>query len=299
MGADTIRLDGAAATYLRERFVPAVADFRGAVFPHAHVHNCWEALNLSQAQWVQAMHQAYLAVGVEVLSTNTINANSISLQPRGLAAYEAAINTQAVRIARQAIDAQASNTKVAGAIGPGPYLLSCKPAAQPAMQAAWRQQAKLLIAAGADMLLLETMPDSTNALLATQAVCEAQAQMGSHLPVWLSLSLKKGAAFYAGSDLYACYAQLQNYPLQALGLNCMPPNAHTLDSLKALAAISRFPLLFYPNAGLPNAQGRYALSAKAFRQYMSHAQRHVKLSVVGGCCGTEPDFVAKIPSGNL
>lgn len=280
-----LQLDGALATYLQAKHRLASNSF----------DYCWEQLNISQPEWITAIHIDYLKAGANIISSNTLNANYLSLKRHGLRAQMNTINKAAILLAQQAIEDSGKTAKVAGVIGPGPYQLSKITQAHfiDSMKKAWKAQAKALISAAADYLLLETMADSENALLCTQTIFELIEKQTYKTPVILSLSLNKQGKFYSGSSLKAFCKKIIHYPLQALGLNCMPPNASTLRSLFRLSKLCQFPIIFYPNAGLSTTNGNSNVKADTFKNYLSHIQTHFsgRLYAIGGCCGTTPDYI--------
>src|SRR6202789_1307934 len=127
------------------------------------INRCYDELNLSDPGLILSIHEEYLQAGAEILETNTFGANSFRLARHGLAGKVAEINAAGVRLARQAVEhlkeKQAGEAWVAGSIGP--LGLRLEPLGKTGLdeaRAAFSEQIGALAAAGADMLILETMP---------------------------------------------------------------------------------------------------------------------------------------------
>ena len=121
------------------------------------VNVCYDALNIQQPKLIREVHEAYLAVGAEILETNTFGANPMKLQEFGLAADTEKINAAAAAIAVEAVDGRAS---VAGAIGPlGARLEPFGPTARGEARGFFERQAQGLLAGGVDGFVLETFND--------------------------------------------------------------------------------------------------------------------------------------------
>src|SRR6185312_16099245 len=141
--------DGAMGTVLYSRGVP--------------ISRCYDELNLSDPGMILAVHEDYLQAGAEILETNTFGANRIRLGLHGLAGKVAEINTAGVRIARQAVaqlkEKQGGEAWVGGAVGPlGVPLEPLGWTGLDEARAAFEEQIRALAAAGADMIVIETMP---------------------------------------------------------------------------------------------------------------------------------------------
>src|SRR5487761_1897370 len=140
------------------------------------INRCYDELNLSDPALILSVHEEYLQAGAEVLETNTFGANRFRLARHGLASRVAEINAAGVRIARQAAERlkekQAGDAWVAGSVGPlGVRLEPLGKTGLEEARAAFAEQMRALAEAGADLLIVETMPalnEAREALLAAQ-----------------------------------------------------------------------------------------------------------------------------------
>src|SRR5215469_16338663 len=123
----------------------------------AFINRCFDELNLSAPAMVKETHQEYVKAGAEIIESNTFGANRVRLAAFGLADKLEAINEAGVRLAREAAGDVAF---VAGAIGP--MGVRIEPLGQMSFGEAreiFREQARALVSAGVDLLVLETFYD--------------------------------------------------------------------------------------------------------------------------------------------
>ena len=301
-------LDGGLGS-LVQRHKLGEAEFRGtrfADFPHNQKGN-YELLNLTQPRIIGDIHEQYYAAGADIVTTNTLNATSVSLEEYGMADMAAEINEAAVRLARGAAQKYASSERplfVAASIGNTSKPLSISPDVNsPAfravtfvqMQNAYYEQIAAVVKAGADILLMETMFDTLNIKAALFAAMEHRKNTGTHTPIMLSATIADSSGrMLAGQTLSAFVASVMHAPLMTIGLNCALGAAQLMPYVQELAAQAPFGVSAHPNAGLPNHQGGYdetpAQTAAIVEEYM----RNGWVNIVGGCCGTTPEYIALI-----
>src|SRR5258708_26174843 len=152
-------IDGAMGTQLYERGV---------------LHNIsFDELNVSRPELVTKVHQDYLKAGAQVLESNSFGANALRLEKFGLKPRVRELNRAGVRVAREAAGGQAY---VLGAMGPTGYFLGGSResgAGDPAtVRAVYLEQARALVEAGVDGLLVETMRQTSELRLAVEAAVE-------------------------------------------------------------------------------------------------------------------------------
>lgn len=236
----------------------------------------WSALALDAApDLVAAVHRDYVAAGAAVHTANTFRTKRRSVGPR----WEE-LARRAVRIARGAV----GGGRVAGSIAP---LEDCyRPDLSPgaASREEHRELARVLADAGADVLLCETFPDETEAVVAV----EEAARTG--VETWASLLPMKGPAALRDAAR-ACIAAGARVVL----VNCLPA-ADTLPFVASLADLG-VPFGAYANAGRQeDALGWGAEPEAAARRYEALARTWIDAgaSVVGGCCGTGPAHIARL-----
>lgn len=249
-----------------------------------------ELWNVERAELVTAVHRAYVEAGSEAVHTNSFGGHPVRLAQFGLAARCAELNVAAVRAAR------ASGAGfVIGDLGPtGEYL----PPVGRGDLAAWREgfalQARALSEAGVDALHIETMSDLREALCALEAV-RREAPL---LPVMASQTFeRKPRGFFTvmGQRPAQSLAALRDAGADAVGANCSIASSDMADLALELLADVTLALVLQPNAGQPEALGgelRYAQSPAAFAADL--APLLPRLAAAGGCCGTDPRFIAAL-----
>jgi methionine synthase I (cobalamin-dependent)/5,10-methylenetetrahydrofolate reductase len=263
------------------------------------INRCYDELNLSDPSLILAIHEEYLQAGAEILETNTFGANRFRLARHGLAGKVAEINAAGVRIARQAVnhfkEKQAGAAWVAGAIGPlGVRLEPLGKTGLDEARAAFAEQIFALKTAGADLLIVETMPALNEAREALLAAHEA----APDLPVLTMVTVDDESNCLDGSSPAHAAAVLSEWGADAVGVNCSSGPATVLTAIEAMRAATTLPIAAMPNAGLPRAiEGRNIYLCSP--EYMaSFARKAVDAGaqIVGGCCGTTPNHIRAMRS---
>ena len=253
------------------------------------LNRSFDELNLTQPHLVAEIHQAYVRAGADVLETNTFGANHFKLAPFGLAERLAEINAAGVRIARQAARGQAY---VAGAIGPlGVRVEPWGKTGLDEAEAAFREQAEALEAAGVDLFMLETFGDVAELGAAVRGV-----RAVSGKPVVAQLTTGDDGVTADGAPPEQFTAALEALGADVIGLNCSVGPAAMLETIERMAERTGARLSVQPNAGRPrDVEGRNIYLSSP--EYMaSYARRFVTAGVrlVGGCCGTTPEHIRQI-----
>jgi methionine synthase I (cobalamin-dependent)/5,10-methylenetetrahydrofolate reductase len=242
-------------------------------------------LNLSDPALVRRIHDSYLAAGVELLQTNTFGASPLRLEVHGLGDRTAEINAAGVRVARAAAVAAGRRVFVAGSVAPAVTLQQRRRVAPADREAAVREQVAALVAAGVDVLLLETF-GYLDELVEAAGVAVA---MG--VPVLAQATFAADGRTLGGDTPHDVCAALADLPVAALGTNCTLGPQGVLAVVQELRSHTDLPMSALPNAGLPRrtsgSRFSYDVDAHYFARY---AQLLVAagVSVVGGCCGTTP-----------
>ena len=296
-------LDGGFGTMIQQYGLDE-ADYRGKEFAASEklLRGCNDLLNLTRPETIREIHEKYLQAGSDVITSNTFNANSISLADYGLAAEAYRINRVGAAIAREAADAfTARNPQkprfVGGSMGPTSHTLSMSadvdnPGARAftfeQLSQAYYDQARGLMDGGADLLMLETVFDALNAKAAIFAIETLFAERGMRLPVIVSGTLTSSGRTLAGQTIEAFYTSVAHAEPLAVSLNCSFGAKALLPYLERLAAVSEFRVAVYPNAGLPNVMGGYDETPAMFAADVEEYMRRGLVNLVGGCCGTTP-----------
>jgi methionine synthase I (cobalamin-dependent)/5,10-methylenetetrahydrofolate reductase len=263
------------------------------------INRCYDELNLSDPALILSIHEEYLQSGAEILETNTFGANRFRLARHGLASRTAEINQAGVRLARQAAehlkDKQAGDAWIAGSVGPlGVHLEPLGKTGLEEARAAFAEQIAALAEAGADMLMIETMPalnEAREALLAAKEVAP-------ELPVFAMITVDDDGNCLDGSSPSHAAELLTEWGADVIGCNCSTGPATVLTAIEAMRAVSELPLVAMPNAGMPRAvEGRNIYLCSP--EYMaSFARKAIKAGAqyVGGCCGTTPNHIRAMKS---
>ncbi len=280
--------DGACGTSIQELQLPASA--WGAN------EGCNEFLNLSAPDAITALHASFLDAGAMALETNTFGANAVVLAEYGLTDRVEAINRAAVACARNAIGGR-EGKYVAGSLGPTTKLASLGQITVDRLHAAYAEQARALLAAGVDALIIETCQDLLQVKTALIACEETRAALGLDAPLIVSVTVETTGTMLAGSDIAAVVATLEPLPVFALGLNCATGPAEMASHLRYLSRTWPRRIACMPNAGLPEVAGgrtRYRLAPDEFAARVAAYVAEEGVSVVGGCCGTTPAHIRRL-----
>ncbi len=249
---------------------------------------CPEEANLVAPESVVAVHASYIRAGAELIETNTFGANRRKLAARGLDHELEAINSAAVRLAREARDVSGRDVLIAGSIGPLGELEAFDPAGHSALYA---EQARVLEGRGVDLFMIETFFDVDDLVAAVEAVRGA-----SSLPVVALLTFDDEAEVAGGLDAAAAAGRLAALEVAAAGTN------HGAGPHAALTALHEMrgaglPLAALPNIGLASIVGGRVVYPHSTPEYFGDfAAQAVALGacIVGGCCGTTPAQIEAI-----
>ncbi|MDE7096408.1 MAG: homocysteine S-methyltransferase family protein, partial [Muribaculaceae bacterium] len=262
---------------------------------------------------INEIHKAYLDAGADIISTDTFNANAISMADYGL--HERGelireINHRGATIAREAVtDHMVTNPGnhafVAGSIGPTNKSATMSPdVADPGARnvtydelfEAYLQQVFGLIEGGVDILLFETVFDTLNLKAGLDAAHKAMEECGTELPIMISATVSdKSGRTLSGQTLPAFATSVEDYPcVVSLGLNCSFGPKDIIPHLRELGKNTKRYISVHPNAGLPDALGRYDVDPARFVKELSPVFTESLANIAGGCCGTTPEHIAAL-----
>jgi 5-methyltetrahydrofolate--homocysteine methyltransferase len=284
-------LDGAMGTMIHQAPLSIETDYLGR-------ENCPEILNLTRPDVIQEIHRQYLEAGAEIIETNTFGGSRIALADNKLdeRAYE--INFAAAKLAREIAaryDTPARPRFVAGSIGPTNKDLNITGSTTfPEIRAAYYEQAKGLVEGGADFLLIETCFDTGSLKAGLVAVEQLSADLGVRIPAVASVTIERTGTMLGGQQIDALYASIGNHDLLAVGMNCATGPDLMTDHIRTLAEMSSHRISCYPNAGLPNAEGKFGETPDSLAAQLEKFAVHGWLNFVGGCCGTTPAHIRAI-----
>src|SRR6478735_903106 len=285
--------DGAMGTMLQAAD-PSMDDFQGH-------EGCNEILNVTRPDIVSGVHDAYFAVGVDCVETNTFGANASALGEYDIPERIHELSESGARIAREVADEFTASTGqqrwVLGSIGPGTKLPTLGHAPYTVLRDGFQQNAEGLIAGGADALIIETTQDLLQTKAAVLGARRALEAMGSDLLVLCSLAFETTGTMLLGSEIGAALTALEPLGVDMIGLNCSTGPAEMSEHLRYLARHSRIPLLCMPNAGLPiltKDGAHFPLDPEGLADAQENFVRDYGLNLVGGCCGTTPEHLRQV-----
>ena len=246
-----------------------------------------ELAALEMPDVLTAIHTDYADAGADILLANTFGANAKKLAGCGHTVED--VVTASIACARKAADT--TGALVALDIGPLGELLV--PAGTLSFEDAYAEFAQVIragTAAGADLVFLETMTDLYElkaAILAAKENCT--------LPIFTSMSFESRGRTFTGCTVESYAVTAAGLGADAVGINCSLGPKEILPFAQRLcrSVPAGVPVFVKPNAGLPNPDGSYNLDPDGFAAEMKEYAA-IGVSMVGGCCGTTPAFIAKL-----
>src|SRR5579875_1401673 len=292
MSERVVVADGAMGTMLQASDA-TMDDFRGH-------EGCNEILNETRPDIVRSVHDRYLAVGVDCVTTNSFGSNLANLGEYGITEKIYDLSEAAARIAREAAAHWATPEYprwVLGTLGPGTKLPTLGHVTFAELRDAYQLNAAGLLSGGADAIIIETCQDLLQAKAAVIGARRAIAACGAAVPLIVQVTIETTGAMLLGSEIGAALTALEPLGVDAIGLNCATGPGEMSEHLRYLSRHARVPLSCMPNAGLPEltAEGaRYPLTPQELADAHESFTREFGLSLVGGCCGTTPDHLAMV-----
>lgn len=244
-----------------------------------------EVLNITQEETLKKIHQQYVEAGADIITTNTFGANRYKLSASEYTVEE---------VIKKAINnAKEVSQKNLVALDIGPIGKALQPVGDLTFDEAYEYFKEQVVATEdrPDLVLIETMSSLLEAKAAILAVKE-----NSSLPVFVTMTLDQNQRTLMGSSPKVIAITLSALNVDAVGLNCSAGPDQLFEPIQELMKYTALPVMIQPNAGLPvikNNKTVYDLTANAYR---SSLKKIVSLgvSIIGGCCGTTPEFIKAI-----
>jgi 5-methyltetrahydrofolate--homocysteine methyltransferase len=286
-------LDGAMGTMLQQRHLTA-EDFGGAA-----LEGCNENLVRTRPDVVLDIHRKYFDAGSDIVETNTFGSTPLVLGEYGLSEQAYEISKRAAELARKAADefSRPGRPKfVGGSMGPTTKSLTLTRGINFAdILETYYVQAKGLVDGGADLLMVETSNDTRNVKAAVLAITRLSREIGTAIPLLLSITIEQNGTMLAGQAIDAAWASLKHVKPLAMGLNCATGPEFMTDHLRTLSQLSNEFVSCYPNAGLPDAEtNKYGETPTSLAAQLEKFVDHGWLNIVGGCCGTTEQHIRAI-----
>jgi 5-methyltetrahydrofolate--homocysteine methyltransferase len=284
--------DGAMGTMLQAANL-MIDDFDGH-------EGCNEILNVTRPDVVRSVHDAYFAVGVDCVETNTFGANWANLGEYGIADRIGELSEAGARLAREVADGWSTADRprwVLGSVGPGTKLPSLGHVRFDVLRDAYRTQVEGMITGGIDAVLVETTQDLLQAKAAVIGARRAMASADAELPLLVNVTVETTGTMLLGTEIGAALTALEPLKVDFVGLNCATGPAEMSEHLRHLARHARVGLACMPNAGLPEltADGaHYPLTPRQLADAHDLFTAEYGLALVGGCCGTTPEHLRQV-----
>src|SRR5215510_6831996 len=284
--------DGAMGTMLQASPV-TLGDFDGH-------EGCNEILNLTRPDVVRSIHDAYLAAGVDCVTTNTFGANLGNLGEYGIQERVEELSEAGARIARAAADAVSTERRarwVLGSVGPGTKLPTLGHVRFADLRDAYQRNATGLLRGGVDAIVVETCQDLLQAKAAIIGARRAMAAEASDIPLIAHVTIETTGSMLLGSEIGAALTALEPLGISLIGLNCATGPGEMSEHLRYLAGHAGAGVSCMPNAGLPvlTADGaHYPLTPGQLADAHETFTAEFGLALVGGCCGTTPEHLAAL-----
>ncbi|MCL2546241.1 MAG: homocysteine S-methyltransferase family protein [Oscillospiraceae bacterium] len=245
---------------------------------------CPEQWTIEHPEALRAIQHGYINAGAQRIAAPTFGANAIRLGEYGLQDNVAEINKQLVAMTKQNVS---NDTLIAGNMASlGLFTPPYGDTAFDELIALYTTQARALHEAGVDYFYVETLTDVVEMRAAILAIQDV-----SDKPIFVSFTCNQKGKTLSGSDIEAALMIAQSMSVQAFGLNCI-----ALDPLPLFARLRSYaevPLLYLPNAGLPDGDGNYHITPEE----LTHHHRELAtlgVQYFGVCCGGTAKHIAGI-----
>lgn len=269
-------LDGATGSNLLRRGMPSGV--------------CPERWILDHREILIQLQREFVCAGSRIVYAPTFSANTVKLSEYGLEKEMERMNRELVALSKEAVGGKAL---VAGDLTmTGEELAPMGKLDFEELVHVYKAQIRSLSSAGADLLVVETMmslQESRAALLAAKESCD--------LPVMVTMTFEADGRTLYGTDARTAAVVLQSLGAAAVGANCSTGPDQMAEIIRDMAAVTSIPIIAKPNAGLPyldeEGQTVYDMDSDAFAGGMETLVR-AGASILGGCCGTTPEYVEKL-----
>ena len=254
---------------------------------------CPEKWILDNRDVMLELQKAYVKAGTNILYAPTFTANRVKLAEYGLADKMSVMISDLVAISKEAAEGASHPVYVAGDITmTGQQLAPMGTMQLEELIDIYKEQICALQSAGVDLLVVETMmslAESRAALIAAKEVCD--------LPVMVTMTFEPDGRTLFGTDAKTAAIVLESLGAAAIGVNCSTGPAKMKQIVEDMAVHTNIPIIAKPNAGLPsldeNGKTCYNMAPEEFAEEMAVLVQ-AGASILGGCCGTDPQFIAAI-----
>ena len=276
LNSELLLLDGSMGALLQNRNLPP-----------GYAPDLW---NLENPDVIRQVHQEYFDAGADILITNTFGASRLRLQEYGAYSKLRDINAAAVRLAREVVGERGF---VAGDIGPcGDTIYPTGKMEFDEAATLFYEQAKALVDAGADAVIIETMFDS----LDYKAALSGTRAASSDIPIIALMTFNTDGVSDTGISPESTCAIAEGFHADVVGANCSVGPDAMVKVIERMKKVTALPLAAQPNAGMPklrNGSTYFPLDANQMAEYARSFFR-AGARILGGCCGTTPEYISHL-----
>ncbi|MCD8196031.1 MAG: homocysteine S-methyltransferase family protein [Lachnospiraceae bacterium] len=273
---EPVLLDGGTGSCLREHGMPVGVSTELWAYEHPDV--------------IGQLQREYADAGSQIIYAPTFGANRATLKNAGIDDRLEELNRTLVR---WTIENVGDRTLVAGDISTtGKAMEPLGTATYAELLAIYEEQMRILADAGVQLLVAETLLAMDEAMVicdAARAVCD--------LPLIISFTCEGDGNLYFGGSIFEAAAALEAMGVDAVGVNCSVGPDQLAAVVKTLHETVSIPIVAKPNAGMPliteTGKAVYSMGKEDFAEHLLHL-RDCGASVVGGCCGTTPEYIQYI-----
>ncbi len=243
-----------------------------------------EELNFTNPALIEDIHREYIKAGAMAVYANTFGANRHKLHCSKYSVTETV--QKGIEIAKKACE----GTDVLVALDVGSLGRMLRPTGDLPIDEAYEMFREIMLAGrGANFIVLETMTDLMEIKTALLAAKE-----NTDLPVVCTMTFEKNLRTFTGCTVASMALTLVGMGADVIGMNCSLGPDEAMPIVEELLKWSEAPVLIRPNAGLPDPKtNEYSITTSEYAEIMSQiADKGVKL--LGGCCGTTPEFIAEV-----
>lgn len=249
-----------------------------------------ELLNITNPQMIEEIHLSYMEAGSDIIYANTFGANGYKLKNTGYSVSE--VIGKGIKIAKNAAEKffEKTGKKVLVALDLGPIGQLLEPTGTLSFDTAYDYYKEAIIAGGeADLVVFETQTDLLEVKSAVLAAKE-----NSALPIMVTMTFEANHRTFTGCSVGAMALTLSGLGVDAIGVNCSLGPKELLPVVQEMKRYTHLPIIAKANAGLPDPlTGAYNVSPAEFAADMEIMIKS-GVTVIGGCCGTNPEYIKEL-----
>ena len=257
----------------------------------------YEPLNATNSELVKKVHRSYVASGSDIISTNSFNCSYLELLKHGFGKEEIDnLNMLAAKNAKEVAAEFNRDVFVAGSVGPTSQSLSLRTIEFDEMADSYKAQISSLIKGGVDIVLVETCFDAKNIRAAVYAYLASLSDLNlttDDVPLMVSVTLTEQGNLLSGHTVDIVWQMIKHAKPLSFGLNCGFGFERAAELVLKLQEIPTH-ISLYPNAGLPDLDGKYTESCIDFHKRANLLAKEGRINLIGGCCGTTPEHIQTI-----